>query len=190
MDDRYKECSDETLMELTKNNDTQAFKALVERYGRMAYSLALKLLGDPADAQDLSQEAIIRVYKARNKYDPERPFAAWFKTILINLIRNYVKKGKVRGNYRRRIQAEHKAVGADLAVSPDYILESNRRKERVWAAINKLSIEHREIIVLRHFEDLSYEEIADLLDIPHGSVMSRLYYARKKLEKMLGSESE
>ncbi len=190
MDERYLEFSNDKLMELTKDNDLQAFKALVERNGKKAYLLALKLVGDPADAQDISQEAFIRIYNSRKKYDEKKPFFSWFYTILSNLAKNHLKKGKVRLRYRRRKQDEREAVGADFAVSPDYILESDRNKERVWKAIEKLSFEQREIIILRHFEDLSYEKIAESIGIPLGSVMSRLYYARKKLKEILGSESE
>ena len=74
--------------------------------------------------------------------------------------------------------------------SPEAIVQADETRKNVWAAIERLSYEHREIIVLRHFEDLAYEEIAELLGIPVGSVMSRLYYARKKLRELLGDRYE
>jgi RNA polymerase sigma-70 factor (ECF subfamily) len=78
----------------------------------------------------------------------------------------------------------------DTHDSPEVLVEADETRKAVWSAIEKLSYEHREIITLRHFEDMSYEEIAGLLGIPVGSVMSRLYYARKRLRDLLGEANE
>jgi RNA polymerase sigma-70 factor (ECF subfamily) len=78
----------------------------------------------------------------------------------------------------------------EVSESPEFIVEADESKKAIWAAIDKLSYDHREIIILRHFEDMSYEEIAEILGIAVGSVMSRLYYARKKLRDLLGEKYE
>jgi RNA polymerase sigma-70 factor (ECF subfamily) len=188
----------EGLEELTSLDDTQlmlavqqgnamAFRVLVDRHKRKAYYTALKLVGDPDEAYDLSQEAFIRIYNARSRYNGNYPFYAWFYTILRNLARNYLQKRSVRLEYAARTKRIGMRSLAD-SDSPECIAEADEAKKAVWTAIGKLSYEHREIIILRHFEDLSYEEIAKLLGIAVGSVMSRLYYARKKLRDLLGEK--
>jgi RNA polymerase sigma-70 factor (ECF subfamily) len=178
---------DTQLMVAVQQGNTMAFRALVERYKKKAYYTALKLVGDPDDAYDLSQEAFIRVYNARRRYDRAHPFYAWFYTIIRNLARNYLRKRSVRLEYATRIKRIRKR-SLDFSDSPECIAEADEAKKAVWAAIEKLSYDHREIIILRHFEDMSYEEIAKLLGIAVGSVMSRLYYARRKLRDLLGEE--
>ena len=178
---------DAQLMDSVQQGNPMAFRVLVERYKKRAYFTALKLVGDPDDAYDLSQEAFIRVYNARRRYDKSHPFYAWFYTILRNLARNHLRKRLVRQEHASRIRRMRKR-NVEVSESPECIVEANETKKVVWAALEKLSYEHREIIILRHFEDMSYEEIANLLGIAVGSVMSRLYYARKRLRDLLGEE--
>ena len=187
-----KECTgvdDAQLMAAVQHGDPAAFRILVEKYKRRAYYLALKLVGDSDDAYDLSQEAFIRVYNARRRYDRGRPFYAWFYAILSNLAKNHLKKRSVRFEYAAQIRGESDQA-LDDSGAPDCIVEADEARKALWAAIEKLSYDHREIIILRHFEDMPYEDIAKLLGIPVGSVMSRLYYARKKLRELLGEAYE
>jgi len=180
---------DAQVMVDVQQGNPAAFRILVERYKKRAYYLALKLVGDPDDAYDLSQEAFIRVYNARRRYDRSRPFYAWFYAILSNLAKNQVKKRAVRSEYAAQVRGAG-GTQLDERESPHFIIEADETRKAVWAAIEKLSYEHREIIVLRHFEDMSYDGIANLLGIPLGSVMSRLYYARKRLRELLGDTHE
>jgi RNA polymerase sigma-70 factor (ECF subfamily) len=180
---------DSQLMVAVQQGNPMAFRVLVERYKKKAYYTALKLVGDPDDAYDISQEAFIRVYSARRRYDLIHPFYAWFYAILRNLARNHLRKRSIRLEYAVRTRRIRKQ-NLEVSDSPECIAEADEAKKAVWAAIEKLSYEHREIIMLRHFEDMSYEEIAKLLGIAVGSVMSRLYYARKRLRDLLGEEYE
>jgi RNA polymerase sigma-70 factor (ECF subfamily) len=180
---------DSQLMVAVQQGNPMAFRVLVERYKKKAYYTALKLVGDPDDAYDISQEAFIRVYNARRRYDVTHPFYAWFYAILRNLARNHLRKRSIRLEYAVRTRRIRKQ-SLEVSDSPECIAEADEAKKAVWAAIGKLSYEHREIIMLRHFEDMSYEEIAKLLGIAVGSVMSRLYYARKRLRDLLGEEYE
>jgi RNA polymerase sigma-70 factor (ECF subfamily) len=180
---------DGQLMVAVQQGNSLAFRILVERYKKKAYSMALKLVGNPDDAYDLSQEAFIRVYRARGRYSDTHPFYAWFYTILRNLARNHLRKRAVRLDHFIRTRRIRKR-NPEVYQSPECIAEADETKKTVWAAIEKLSYDHREIIILRHFEDMSYEEIAKLLGIAVGSVMSRLYYARSKLRALLGDEYE
>jgi RNA polymerase sigma-70 factor (ECF subfamily) len=180
---------DAQLMVAVQAGDPGAFRILVERYKKKAYYLALKLVGDRNDAYDLSQEAFIRVYNARRRYDHTRPFYSWFYAILSNLAKNHLKRRYVRSEYAALLR---KSADADMDArsTPDERICAEETRAAVWSAIEKLSYEHREVIILRHFEDMAYEDIARLLGIPAGSVMSRLYYARKKLRELLGEAYE
>ena len=186
---KLKDSGDSELMIAAQDGNAMAFKVLVERYKKKAYYVALGLVGYSDEAYDLSQEAFIRIYQAKRRYDRKRPFFSWFYAILSNLAKNHLKKRSVRAEYARQVKDEHDPR-LNCSAAPDIIIESDETKEAVWAAIEKLSYDHREIIILRHFEDMSYEDIAGLLGIPAGSVMSRLYYARKKLREILGDEYE
>ncbi len=179
--------SDALLIRRAKAGDTRAFGVLVERYMRRAYYGALGLVGSPEDAMDLSQEAFVRAFRARQTIDPERPFYAWLYQILRRLCFNFVRDRRTR---RRGIeaaedwlvgQASDRVVGLD----PQRALERSEAQERVKEALESLSDRDREVLVLKEFEGLRYREIAELLGVPIGTVMSRLYSARRRLAAAL-----
>jgi RNA polymerase sigma-70 factor (ECF subfamily) len=178
---RYKDYEDDKLMAAVRKDSSIAMKVLVDRYKKKAYYIALGLVGDHDEASDLSQEAFIRIYNARRNYDQSKPFFSWFYTILSNLARNHLKKRSVRSEYARQTKDAYNPK-LQTPTAPDVIIESDEARTAVWEAIEGLSYDHREVIILRHFEDMSYEDIAKLVGVPVGSVMSRLYYARKKAE--------
>lgn len=161
----------------------RAFQELVEKHKKSAYRLALGLVGNRDDAFDISQEAFLRVYKSAHTFDKSQPFLPWFYTIIANLCRTWLRK---------RSRTDHRMVDVDdvsyLLVSDDNPAEAVEHKETVAAlrqALMQLSFDDREIITLQHFRGMSYDEIAALLGIPRGTVMSRLYYARKRLASLM-----
>jgi RNA polymerase sigma-70 factor, ECF subfamily len=163
--------------------DKKAFHNLVERHKKAAYRIALGLVGNRDDAYDISQEAFLRVYRSAGTFDSRQPFLPWFYTIIANLSRTWLRKRTTR---------DHRAVDLDDA---SYLLvasdnpEADLIQEETVANLRRclmmLSFDDREIIMLQHFRGMSYEEIADLLHIPRGTVMSRLYYARKRLAALM-----
>lgn len=161
--------------------NVQMYRHIVERYKERAYYLALMYTKNREDALDLSQEAFYRAYRALKDFDPSRSFYSWFYSILKNLCINFVNhnKRKVRLDESRQYETEN------LQDQPEKIFEQNERSALVWQGINQLSEKDREIIIMKDFNDFSYQEIAEALNIPVGSVMSRLYYARKRLMKKL-----
>jgi RNA polymerase sigma-70 factor (ECF subfamily) len=177
---------DSELILLSKKGRMDAFRKLVEKYKRPAYFIALGLVGNRDDAYDLSQEAFIRVYRSLPRFDPRHRFFSWFYAILSNLCKNHLRARLVREEYvrDRRSQADCRS-SEDAAPGPDVLLEHNEAGRRLWQEIEKLPFEFKEIIVLKHFQGLSYKEISAMLDIPIGTVMSRLYHARKKLKDNL-----
>lgn len=166
-----------------QSGNKQALGVLVERYKKLAFQTALGLVGNKDDAYDISQEAFLRVYRSARTYDKSQPFLPWFYTIIANLSRTWLS---------RRSRRENRTVDLD-DVSFLMVSDSNPETEylkremigQLREALMKLSFEDREIVTLQHFRGMSYDEIATLLGIPKGTVMSRLYYARKRLAKFM-----
>ena len=174
------------LMGRARAGDREAFGLLVERYRRRAYSQALALVGSREDALDLSQEAFARAFRARHTLDPERPFYAWLYQILRRLCFNFLRDARTRS---RILAEEGRAWLVDRAGAhtedPAAALARAEAGRRVAAAIEALPAHEREVLVLKEFEDLKYREIAELVGIPVGTVMSRLYSARRRLADLL-----
>lgn len=165
------------------SGNKRAFRDLVEKHKKSAFRIALGLVGNKDDAHDISQEAFLRVYKSASTFDAEKPFLPWFYTIIANLSRTWL---------RRRSTRDHRMVDVDdasyLLVADDNPEVDLMKKETVASlrrALMQLSFDDREIIMLQHFRGMSYDEIACLLGIPRGTVMSRLYYARKRLGALM-----
>jgi RNA polymerase sigma-70 factor (ECF subfamily) len=154
---------------------------------RRAYFAALGLVGTRDDALDLSQEAFARAFRARRTLDPERPFYPWLYQILRRLCFNFLRDRRTRARALERAsdwlvaRASVQATGDDPAAA----LERAERRRRIAEAIAALPVHEREVLVLREFEGLRYREIARLADIPVGTVMSRLYTARRRLAEAL-----
>ncbi len=181
------ELTDGALVQKAQAGDRAAFGELVRRYMQRAYYVALGLVGSHEDALDLSQEAFARAFRARAGIDPERPFFAWLYQILRRLCFNFLRDRSTR---RQRLagatpwlveQARERREN-----DPAREMERSELRERLTEAIDRLSAKEREVLVLREFEGLKYREIAELIEIPIGTVMSRLYSARRSLAAELG----
>lgn len=166
-----------------KRGDKRAYEALVRRYMSDAFHVAYGFVGNAEDARDLSQEAFIRAYRSRARFDESRPFYPWLYRIIKNLCLNFVTRG------RSHVSIDDDENGAREIASPAPTalddLEADERRRLVRAAIDRLSDDHREIIVLKNFKEHSYREISEILDIPIGTVMSRLFYARQALRELI-----
>jgi RNA polymerase sigma-70 factor (ECF subfamily) len=177
---------DGVLIRRAQAGDAEAFGRLVERYMRRAYYSALSLVGSREDALDLSQEAFVRAFRARQTLDPERPFYAWLYQILRRLCFNFVRDRRTR---LRNLEAAGSWLAAEAAgrqaVDPARALEREEERRRVGTAIELLPAREREVLALKEFEGLTYREIASLVGIPIGTVMSRLYSARQRLADAL-----
>jgi len=173
--------NDRDIIKRCQEGDDEAFKMLVQRYYQKAYMTAIYFTKNREVALDISQDAFIRIYKNIAKFQLDRSFGAYLFTIVKNLSRNYLQRYK-----KRWIMFSDFFLGSINRVHPvsnDREMEKHEEKELLWKALNHLPESDREIILLKDFEDFSYEEISEALSIPIGTVMSRLYYARKKLAK-------
>jgi len=175
--------TDSELIVMIRQGNKKAMRILVEKYKKKAYFLALGRVGNSDEAYDISQEAFIRVFKSAKTFDSSQKFFPWFFSIINNLCYNVLQ---------RREKHDSKMVDIDelnfLLIdnsNPETSMIKKEEARELRKAIKMLDIGDRKIILLKHFQDLSYDEIAVILEIPKGTVMSRLYYARKKLAKML-----
>jgi RNA polymerase sigma-70 factor (ECF subfamily) len=172
-------------MQQCRRGSRKAFEVLVNKYMKDAYFIALGFVGNREDAQDLSQEAFVRAFRNIKKIRPDCGFFPWFYQILKNLCISHLRKKKYRHTASLDVEGCPEAEAPNDNFSPDEIAERNETKDKVWQAIGKLEPKHREVIILRHFQNMSYEQIAESLFCNKGTVTSRLYYARKHLEELL-----
>jgi RNA polymerase sigma-70 factor (ECF subfamily) len=163
--------------------ESDAFGELVQRYMRRAYYAALGFVGSPEDAMDLSQDAFARAYRARHRINPDMPFYTWYYQILRRLCFNFTRD---RSLHRRKIRDQKSWIVDDATFrsserDPQRNIEREEIRRKVREAIDTLPDREREVLVLKEFEGLKYREIAEVVGIPIGTVMSRLYSARKHL---------
>jgi len=162
------------------------FEAFVKQHMKGAYLTALGLVGNREDALELSQEAFFQAYKHYDQLNAKGKFFPWFYQILRNLCFSHLRKRRVR---RASSLDNVEEGGPEPEVGdhfdPETIAERNESKDRIWRAIGRLDEKHREVIILRHFQNLSYDEMAKLLFCNRGTVTSRLFYARQRLKEIL-----
>ena len=163
---------DVVLVQRCLAGDHAAFEPLVRRYQRVLFNVALRILGDYAAADDATQNAFISGYSKLASFDPTRRFFSWIYRILVNECLN---------DRRRRRPFEPLGAETTTVGSAAEDLETLERRRAVQAAIRDLPPDYREVVVLRHFGGLSYDEIADAVGVPAKTVKSRLHTARERL---------
>ncbi|NIA15769.1 MAG: sigma-70 family RNA polymerase sigma factor [Nitrospiraceae bacterium] len=168
-----------------RNGSRVAFEALVKAYQRRAYAIAYGFVGNREDALDLAQEAFARAYRAMDRFDTKMPFYPWFYRIVRNACLTHLKKKKRHGEVSLTALVASGYQVTDGEARPAQAAELEELRREIAGALEGLTPEHREIIVLRHLQELSYSEIAACLGIPKGTVMSRLYSARRSLRSVL-----
>lgn len=175
--------SDVELIHAVQSGDTNAFDELMKRYAASVYRVTYSLTRNHADADDMSQEAFIRAYRAIARFDERYQFYTWIRKIAVNLCFNHLKRSR-RYSFQPLPMADGEAEAVDI-VDPKSDAEGSGLKRDLDAALLKLPADQRAIFVLRVNEELSYSEIAEALSIPVGTVMSRLSRARERLKVLL-----
>jgi RNA polymerase sigma-70 factor, ECF subfamily len=169
-------------LELTRRSqagDTQAFGQLVTQYRSKIFSMVYGMVRNEHDACDLAQEVFIKAWQSIHRFEGRSSFYTWLYTLTMNMTICSIRR---RG---RREEVElNDAIPSSLS-DPGVNYRRTEIRERVNAALAKLSPEHRAVVVLKELEDLQYHEIAEVLNLSIGTVMSRLFYARKKLQSLL-----
>jgi RNA polymerase sigma-70 factor (ECF subfamily) len=163
-----------------------AFEAFVKTHMKRAYAIALGLVGNHEDALELSQEAFAKAYQNMETLNAKGKLFPWFYQILRNLCFSHLRKKRYRRTSSIHGTEENPIeLAAPTENDPERNLEQDEQKDLLWKAINQLDEKHREVIVLRHFQNLSYEQMAQMLFCSKGTVTSRLYYARQRLKEIL-----
>lgn len=178
------EREERALIERAQRGDTAAFGVLVQRYLERVYRVAHAIVRNADEAADIAQDTFVRAFRRMDRFDPQRPLFPWLYQIARNLALNRIERV-------RRREATLPEQDALLAVGPgpEEAMIAASESERVRAAVASLPEAHREVIELNHFQECSYREMADILGIPIGTVMSRLYHARRRLKRLLDEET-
>lgn len=170
-----------------KHGDQTSFETLVERFMGRGIAVAMGYVGNRDDALDVTQEAFFRSYRSLHTFREGERFGPWFFKILRNTCLHFLEKKRRRRSFSIHAKEDD---GEDFplpdgALTPPDVAEGQEAQRMFWQALEQLSLKHREIILLRHFEDLDYATMAEVLQIPIGTVMSRLFHARQKLKQLL-----
>ena len=174
--------------------DAAAWEDIVQRYHRRIYNICYRFAGSPDDAQDLTQEVFIKMYRTLNSYDPARGgFMTWVTTITRNLLVDHFRKTKqdrVTDSLDSAPSEHEDAMPLseqieDKAAPPDARVQRREAAETVHHALQKLSPELREAVILRDLQDMDYREIATVLKVPEGTVKSRINRGRVELARLL-----
>jgi RNA polymerase sigma-70 factor (ECF subfamily) len=180
---------DAALVERVRAGDVAAFEPLVEKYRQRVYRLAYNVLRNSEDAMDVAQEAFIKAYQALPAFRGQSAFYTWLFRIAMNLAHDKARQRGAQGRAfgtERVTEEEWERTMPDPGEEPDAAAARAEDRARITRALEALPEHHRAIIMLSDLEGLSYREIADVLNIPMGTVMSRLHNARKRLRSSLG----
>jgi RNA polymerase sigma-70 factor (ECF subfamily) len=167
---------DGDLVRRALRGNTEAFRPLVERYQGLLFTVALRMLGDREEARDAAQSAFAKAYEKLATYDQKHKFFSWMYRILVNECLN------VQRSRRERAPLDSEMAGPD---NPQRLASLAELKTQVDLALAQLSKEQREVIVLRHFAEMTYQEIEETVGISEATVKSRLYEARQRLGHLL-----
>ena len=170
--------------------NTQTFSRLIENYKNMVYSLAYRMSNNPHESEDISQEAFLRAFQSLARFNPSYKFSTWLYQITLNIIRDKFKKKEIDYvSLDTPIETDDSEFYIQPADStnnnPEQIMAQKEDFQVIQKAILSLPLKYREVIVLRHLQDLSYIEIGNILKLPQGTVKVRLYRAREQLKKIL-----
>ncbi len=184
---------DRLLVERARGGDHRAFRTLFDKYHKRAFSVAYGVLKSRPDALDVVQEGFVKVHKHLDSFEGTSSFYTWLYRIVMNLAIDSLRRRKTSRpvEYDDAIRRDGENAGDDTIVAR--MLDSNPRKAairrelvaKIDAALAELPDYHREVIILREIDGMSYEEMAEVLQVPKGTIMSRLFHARKKMQAAL-----
>jgi RNA polymerase sigma-70 factor, ECF subfamily len=185
----YPSAADEALVEWARAGDTEAFEQLVFRHRDKIYARALMMMRNEEEALDLAQEAWVKAWQRLHQFQGDSSFATWMTRIVINLCLDQIRRQKkTRAESIEQLEEEVGGVEHQLPVesaNPTEGLEKDELRRKIDDAMSKLTPAHRMVVVLHEFEGLEYKEIAKRVGISIGTVMSRLFYARRRLATLL-----
>lgn len=175
------------ITKITKG-DTHAFEMLVREYEKMAYKIAYRYVGNEEDAKDVTQEAFIKIYGAICDFNGQAKFSTWLYRIVSNTALDFLRKRRETFSIDETVATKEGEMVREIedkakSQQPEEALLQKEAEEKLQASLMKLSLDHREVILLRAYGALSYEEIGAHLNLPSGTVKSRLKRGREELKK-------
>ena len=177
---------DQELVALVLNGDQQAFAELVEQYQRSVYNLTYRMLSNPGEAEDAAQETFLRAYQHLGRYDPDRSFKTWLLSIASNYCIDRLRKRRLTWLSIDEPLPPHPALTSDLP-GPETSTINSERQAAVQELLSELAPDYRAAVILRYWYDMSYAEIAEMLDTTESAIKSRLFRARQTLAKQVHS---
>jgi RNA polymerase sigma-70 factor (ECF subfamily) len=185
--DRIKTTSDEHIVQRALTGDPEAFGEIVTRWERRIFALAFGMLGREEDARDATQETFLAAFRNLRGFRGEAKVSSWLHRIAVNQCITRQRRAKVRSETALETEEEKNSASfaAPLHYSPARVVEGIERTGAVRRAVNSLPIELRQVVVMKEFEELTFQEISDALDLPLSTVKSRLYTALRQLQMRL-----
>jgi RNA polymerase sigma-70 factor, ECF subfamily len=186
----HSSAEDEALVRAAQKGDLEAFEELVARHRDKIYARAYSMMKNEEEAVDLSQEAWVKGWQRLAQFQGESSFATWMTRIVINLCLDQLRKHKRQQTQSIEEIEETGGVERQMPIlTPDPLagLERAELRKRIDEAMGQLSYEHRTVLVLHEFQEMEYKEIARVMECSIGTVMSRLFYARRKLAALLSN---
>ncbi|MFC4994476.1 RNA polymerase sigma factor [Rubritalea tangerina] len=184
--------TDFQLVQLAQSGDYAAFDTLVTRHRGKVYAMIMNMVRNDADAWDLAQDSFVKAWRALPKFENRSQFSTWLFRISHNVVYDWMRKKKheSEGELNEEMQLSDRMdmsarTAPKQAARPDEALGRVERQVEIQRALDQLSDEHRETILLREIQGMEYAEIAEVMECSKGTVMSRLFYARKKLQTLL-----
>lgn len=175
------------LLKKVKKGDLDAYGAIIQDYQSSVFNVCWRILGNRQEAEDLTQDAFLRAYHQIARFDLNRPFGPWMRTLAANLCYNHLKRARLD---RVPLEDERDSIKDDSTHGPAGALEINQKYQDLYQAICKLPEIQRVALELRHFQGLSYQEMAETMKLPLNTVRSHLYRGRQKLGELLEEEYE
>src|SRR5213083_1515875 len=180
------------LVTRCQRGDTAAFNELVTKYRGKVYSMIFNMVRNEQDAWDLAQDGFVKAWKSIGRFRGQSSFYTWIYRIIMNVIIDWLRKKQVKGGgaefddaiQLREIDPASKTVPKTQEL-PHQAMERDEIRARIEKAIGQLSPEHRAVILMKEIDEMQYHEVAEALGCSIGTVMSRLFYARKKLQSLL-----
>ncbi|MBM4169939.1 MAG: sigma-70 family RNA polymerase sigma factor [Ignavibacteria bacterium] len=168
---------DEEIIEECLRGNLGAFEELVQKYEKVMYNTALRMVRDPEDAADITQNAFLKVFERLGRYDRQHKFFSWLYRIVVNESLNFLKA--------RKVTIPHDETIPSTTLQPDAKFHQTETTQVVEEALLDLPVEQRIVLILRHFHNLSYREISNVVEVSEKKVKSRLFAGRQGLRKLL-----
>jgi len=184
---------DASVIRRCREGDERAYRELVQRFQRPVFAVAFRMVRSAEDAEDITQETFVRVFRALDRYDPARSFEAWLFTITTRLAIDLMRRRRVRPVSLSRQDPESGEERTldieDPGLGPEETTSHAEEERHAKDLIDSLPAHYRIVVMLRHQQDLSYEEIAEVLSLPLGTVKARIHRARALLKNRIEGPS-